>query len=75
MNLTKYPVFADASRIDENGQIGLLDKLLIGDLKHAVFHTLLCLSHTSLRAVKSVLAPELLAAAEVIQKAKIHATA
>lgn len=67
-------VFANASRIDENGQIGVLAGLLIGELTEgAVFYTLLWLSHKSRRPVKSVPAAEILAAAEGIDEEKMLA--
>lgn len=64
-------VFDDASRSDENGQIGIIAGLVVGDVREgSTFHTLLWLSHKSKRALKSVPLAEILAAAEGIDEGK-----
>ena len=73
---TKYDltilVFADASKGDDHGQLGLITGLLVGEMKNdAIFHTLSWLSHKSKRPVKSVPAAEILASAEAIDEAKM----
>ena len=63
--------FADASRSDDRGQLGVLIGLLIADLKSdTIFHAISWLSHKSKRPVKSVPAAEILASAEAIDEAK-----
>lgn len=67
-------VFADASKSDENGQLGIITGLLIGDMKEgSVFHNTSWLSHKSKRPVKSVPAAEIFAAAEGIYEGKMIA--
>ncbi len=77
---TKYKlsilVFSDASRVDENGQIGLLAGLLVGEMeKQSICHALSWISHKSKRPVKSVPAAEILAATEGIDEGKMIAQA
>ena len=69
-------VFSDASRIDENGQLGVLTGLLVGEMKqNSIYHPLSWISHKSKRPVKSVPAAEILAASEGIDKGKSIAAA
>ena len=64
-------LFADASRTNENGQLGVLAGLLVGELKNnAIYHAVSWRSHKSKRPVKSVSAAEILAAAEGIDEEK-----
>ena len=65
-------VFADASKSNENGQLGIVTGLLIGDLcEGSVLHNISWISHKSKRPVKSVPAAEILAAAEGIDEGKM----
>lgn len=58
-------LFADAARKDENGQIGVIVGLVVGEGKEgSVLHTLNLLSHKSRRPMKSVPAAEIIAAAK-----------
>lgn len=69
-------VFADASRIDEIGQLGDIAGLLIGDFrKQSIFHVTSWISHKSKRPVKSVPAAEIFTADEGIDEGKIIAAA
>ena len=69
-------VFADASRVDECGQLGVLTGLLIGKMKkNAIYHAVSWMSHKSKRPVKSVPAAEIFAAAEGIYEGKTVAMA
>lgn len=68
--------FADASKGDTNGQIGVLTGLLVGSFaEDSIFHCTSWLSHKSKRPVKSVPAAEILAAGEAIDEAKCIAHA
>lgn len=68
-------VYADASKIDENGQLGVTTGLLVGDMKEgSVFHNISWLSHKSKRPIKSVPAAEILAASEGIHEGKMIAS-
>ena len=59
----KVLVFYDASKVDKNGQVGILTSLLVGGLKHNAIHRVLSwVSHKSKRPGKSVTAAEILAA-------------
>lgn len=63
--------FADASKGDSNGQLGILTGLLVAKLaKDSIFHCTSWLSHKSKRPVKSVPAAEILAAGEAIDEVK-----
>lgn len=63
--------FSDASKVDENGQLGIICGLLVGDMSEgSVFHPITWLSHKSRRPIKSVPAAEILAASEAIDEAK-----
>lgn len=65
-------VFSDASRVDENGQIGIVSGLLLGELKEGTpYHILSWISHKTKRPVKSVPAAEILAASESIDEGKL----
>lgn len=69
-------VFADASRTDDVGQLGVLTGLLIGEMKNnAIYHTISWISHKAKRPVKSVPAAEILAAGEGIDEGKVIAGA
>ena len=62
-------VFADASRTDDCGQLGILTGLLIGEIKkNAIYHTISWISHKAKRPVKNVPAADILAAAEYIDE-------
>lgn len=64
--------FADASRIDEQGQIGVIIGLLVDNMdRDAIFHPIFWMSHKAKRPVKSVPAAEILAASEAIDEGKI----
>lgn len=66
-------MFADASKIDENGQISVICGLLTGDIRaESVVHLIMWMSHKSRRSVKIVPAPEVLAAAEIFYEAKCN---
>lgn len=65
-------VFSDASRVDENGQTGVVAGLLVGEMKHdAIYHVLSWISYNSKLPVKSVPAAEILAATEGIDERKM----
>lgn len=65
-------VFSDASRVDENGQIGIVSGLLLGELKEGTpYHILSWISHKTKRPVKSVPAAEILAASGAIDEGKL----
>lgn len=65
-------LFADASKSDEYGQIGVHCGLLFGKLElDAVFHLLSWTSHKTRRRTKSVPAAEILEAGERIDDAKV----
>lgn len=64
-------VFSDASKVDENGQLGMSCGLLVREMNEgSVFHPISWLSHKSRRPVKSLPAAEILAASEAIDEAK-----
>lgn len=66
--------FADASKPNSYGQIGVIFGLMVGDLaQNAIYHTISWISHKSRRPTKSVPAANILAAAEVIDELKIIA--
>ena len=68
--------YTDASKANEYGQVGVLIELLLGEMKTgSIFHAITWISHKSKRPVKSVPAPEIIAAAEGIGEAKIIAHA
>lgn len=63
--------FADASKPNEYGQIGVLTGLLVGKLEQgSIFHSLSWISHKSKRPVKCIPAAEILASGETIDEAK-----
>lgn len=65
-------VFSDASRIDENGQIGIVSGLLLVELTEGTkFHALSWLSHKAKRPVKSIPSAKILAASEAIDEGKM----
>lgn len=69
-------VFADASRVDEAGQLGVLTGLLVGEMKsNSIYHPISWISHKAKRPVKSVPAAEILAAGEGIDEGKVIAAA
>ena len=69
-------VFADASRIDDCGQLGVVTGLLIGEMKNnSIYHAISWMSHKAKRPVKSVPAAEIFAAAEGIDEGKTIAKA
>lgn len=69
-------VFSDASWTDENGQLGVITGLLVGEMKQdAIYHPISWISHKSKRPVKSVPAAEILAASEGIDEGKSVAAA
>ena len=64
-------VFADASKGDTYGQLGILAGRLVGNFKNsAIYHAVSWISHKSKRPVKSVPAAEILASSEAIDEAK-----
>lgn len=64
-------VFADASRTESYGQVGVIAGLLVDELQDgAIFHATSWLSHKAKRPVKSVPSAEILAAAEGIDEGK-----
>lgn len=64
-------VFADASKNDEHGQVGVLTGLFVGPLAdNSIYHPTSWISHKSKRLVKSVPAAEIVAATEAIDEAK-----
>lgn len=68
--------FADASKSSENGQLGVLVGLLLGEMKMgSIFHPISWNSHKSKRPVKSVPAAEILATSEAIDESKMIAHA
>ncbi len=68
----KVLVFTDASRSDENGQIGVIAGLMLGDLEEgSTFHLLSWMSHKTRRPVKSIPAAKILAASEGIDEGKL----
>ena len=65
-------IFADASKSDQNGQIGVLCGLMFGNMSpESVFHLITWVSHKAKRPVKSVPAAEILAAGESIDEGKV----
>lgn len=69
-------LFTDASKIDDVGQLGVVEGILIGGLKKDnVYHILSWLSHKRKRPVISVPAAEILAVAEGIDEGKMLAQA
>lgn len=69
-------MFSDASRVDENGQIGVLTGLLVGEMENnSIYHPLSWISHKAKRPVKSVPAAEILAATEGIDEGKTISSA
>lgn len=69
-------VFADASRTDDIGQLGVLTGLLVGEMKsNSIYHPISWISHKAKRPVKSVPAAEILAAGEGIDEGKAIASA
>ena len=75
MNMkVSIPVFSDAGRREDHGQLSYVAGLLIGDIsKDSIFHTLSWSSRKSKRPVKSIGAAETLAAGEAIDEGKILA--
>ena len=66
--------YADASKPNEYGQLGIIVGLLVGELqKDSIFHAISWLSHKSKRPTKSVPAAEILGTAEGIDEIKIIA--
>lgn len=64
-------VFVDESRIDDCGQLGVVTCLLIGELKNnSIYNVVLWISDKVKRSVMSVLAAEVLVAAEGIGDGK-----
>ena len=64
-------MFADASKGDSYGQLGLRTVLLFGELKNeSIFHAVSWISHKSKRPVKSVPTAEILASSETIYESK-----
>lgn len=58
-------MFPYTSRVDENGQIGVVRRSLVGEIRTtAVYHALSWMSHKCKRRVKSVQGAEILAAPE-----------
>lgn len=69
-NLTVLP-FADASKPNEYGQIGVLVGLLVGEFEqNTIYHAISWLSHKAKRPTKSVPATEILATGEGIDEVK-----
>ena len=69
-------MFSDASRTDENGQLGVITGLVVGKMENnAIYHTISWISHKSRRPVKSVPAAKILAAAEGIDDGKMFSKA
>lgn len=64
-------VSADASRVDDAGQLGIVTGLLVGEMStNAICHVVSRVSHKAKRPVKSIPAAEFLAAAESIDEGK-----
>ena len=69
-------VFADASRTDDCGQLGVVTALLVGDMKkNSIYHIVSWVSHKAKPPVKSVPAAEIFTAAEGIYEGKTLARA
>ena len=69
-------VISDASRTDENNQLGVITGLLVGEMQqNAISHALSWISHKCKRPFKSVPAAEILVAAEGIDEGKVVAKA
>lgn len=65
-------VFADASRIDDVGQLGVLTGLLLGPMKKdSLYHMISWVSHKAKTPVKSIQAAGIFAAAKGIDDFKI----
>lgn len=82
MPKTKYfkklsnPVFSDAGRTCDHGQLCFVAGFLVGDLTEgSIFHAISWSSRKSKRPVKSVGAAEILAAGEAFDEGKIIAQA
>lgn len=70
-NLTVL-AFADASKPNEYGQIGVIVGLLVGEFaQNSIYHPVSWLSHKSKRPTKSVPAAEILATTEAIDEVKM----
>ena len=64
-------LFADASRIDDCGQLGVITGLLIGEMRNeSIYHAISWMSYKARRPVKSVPFAEIFAAAEGIDEVK-----
>lgn len=69
-------IFSDACSVDENGQIGVIAGLLVGERGNNTFcNALSWVSHKSKYLVKSVTAAEIIAATERIDEVKMIAQA
>lgn len=65
-------MFADASRVNENFQLGVITGLLVEEMKReTIYHAVSWMSHKLKSSLKRVPAAELLAAAEGIDEEKI----
>lgn len=65
-------IFSDASRKHENGQQGIITRLLVGDLElNYIHHHISWISPKSKIPVKSVLDAKILAATEGIEEGKV----
>ena len=65
-------MFADASRVNENFQLGVITGLLVEEMKReTIYHAVSWVSHKLKSSLKRVPAAELLAAAEGIDEEKI----